>query len=154
MTNEELLKSLETSAGADDWPAALTLVMAQFGADSGTVHLMGADGVLHLKTASAGIPPVVLEKVRIVPVGKGMAGLAAERKVPVSVCNIQTDQSGDVRAGARATGLEGAIALPMLTADDEVAGVLGVANRAERTFTADETAALLTIGRTLARFAS
>lgn len=153
IVNEDLVKSLEASAGAGDWYAALAAVIAHFGADSGTVHLMGADGLLHLKTASAGIPPFVLDKVRQVPVGKGMAGLAAERRQPVSICNIQTDQSGDVRPGARATGLEGAIALPMLAPDDQVAGVLGVANRAERTFTEDETNALLAIGRTLARFA-
>ena len=77
------------------------------------------------------------------------AGLAVERRHPVTVCNIQTDTSGDVRPGAKATGLEGAIALPMLRGD-EVAGVLGVANRAERTFTGEETELLLAIGRLLA----
>lgn len=149
----ELLSRLESSASAGDWTSALAAVISFFQADSGTVHLMGANGQLQLKTASAGIPPVVLDKVREVPVGKGMAGLAAERRMPVSICNIQTDQSGDVRPGARATGLEGAIALPMLHADGSVAGVLGIANRAERTFTQEETDRLLAIGRTLARFA-
>lgn len=153
MSIEELVKQVEASAGAGDWSAALAAVIGHFGADSGTVHRMGADGLLHLQAASAGIPPFVLDKVREVPVGKGMAGLAAERRQPVSICNIQTDRSGDVRPGARATGLEGAIALPMLGEGDRVAGVLGVANRAERTFTEDETSQLLAVGRVLARFA-
>ncbi len=147
-----MLDRLAELAAAGEWSAALALIIEFMKADSGTIHLMGPDGQLHLQCASAGIPPHVLDIVRVVPVGKGMAGLAAERRQPVSICNIQTDTSGDVRAGARATGLEGAIALPMLSGD-RVAGVLGVANRAARTFTSEETDGLLEIGRTLARIA-
>lgn len=135
--------------GPDPWPRALDAVVKHMGADSGTIHLMGADGALHLQTASDGIPPQVLAIVQTVPVGKGMAGLAAERRHPVTVCNIQTDTSGDVRPGAKATGLEGAIALPMFRGT-QVAGVLGVANRQERTFTGEETGLLLEIGTALA----
>lgn len=145
-----LLEALESCRPNEDpWAAALVKILAHFKADSGTIHLTGQDGQLHLQTATAGIPPVVLEKVRIVPIGKGMAGLAAERRQPVNICNIQTDTSGDVRPGAKATGLEGAIAVPMLSGDG-VAGVLGVANRNERTFTEDEIASLLAVGRVLA----
>src|SRR5262245_17274874 len=90
----------------DGLNVALGRILEQFGADSGTIHLLGQDGVLHLEAASAGIPQVVLETVREVPVGKGMAGLAVSRKAPVNACNIQTDASGDVRPGARATGLQ------------------------------------------------
>ncbi len=155
-TIEPLLSEIESLAKAGDWSGALAHVIAYMKADSGTLHVMGADdGQLHLRAASAGIPPHVVEIVRVVPVGKGMAGLAAERREPVSICNIQTDTSGDVRPGARATGVEGAIALPMLLGGDgatTVAGVLGVANRAARTFTAEETEQLLAIGRALARF--
>lgn len=147
MTIFEQLDSI--FAGTDPWPAALEAVVKHLKADSGTIHTMGSDGMLHLKAASAGIPPQVLAIVQTVPVGKGMAGLAAERRVPVTICNIQTDTSGDVRPGARATGLEGAIALPMLRGGD-VAGVLGVANRQERTFTEEETGLLLEIGKALA----
>jgi signal transduction protein with GAF and PtsI domain len=138
----------ELGALRGDWPAALAAVIAHFKAESGTVHLMGADGNLHLK-ASQGIPEVVLERVQVVPVGKGMAGLAAARKKPVTVCNIQTDTSGDVRPGAKLTGMEGAIASPMF-AGDKVVGVLGVANRGERTFTPEEEAGLIAAGRMMA----
>ena len=149
---EDVLIKIAALAGRDDWDGALAAILTLLKAESGTIHLMGPDAQLHLKCASAGIPEVVLGSIRVVPVGKGMAGLAAERRVPVSICNIQTDQSGDVRAGARVTGLEGAIALPMLL-NDRVAGVLGVANRAARTFTPEETEVLLAVGRTLGRFA-
>jgi signal transduction protein with GAF and PtsI domain len=78
--------------------------------------------------------------------GKGMAGLAAERKCAVNSCNIQQDTTGDVRPGARATGLAGSVAVPILAADGSVLGVVGVATRAERTFTPDEERAIAVRG--------
>ena len=99
---------------------------------------------------SHAIPESVLDLVREVPWGKGMAGLAAERARPVDACNIQTDSSGDVRPGARATSLQGAIVVPMLLGD-EVVGTFGVGCRAERAFTPEETSWLLEFARTLAR---
>lgn len=128
---------------------ALAQTLLHFQADSGTIHLLEADGLLHLKAASAGIPEFVLQTVRTVPVGKGMAGLAVERATPVTACNIQTDTSGDVRPGAKLTGLEGAIVVPMLRAG-AAAGALGIANRAERTFTDEEQSLLIAIGEHLA----
>jgi L-methionine (R)-S-oxide reductase len=117
--------------------AILQSILAELNADSGTVHASGPDGALHLR-AAIGIPEPVLQIVKIVPVGKGMAGLAAERKCAVNSCNIQQDTSGDVRPGARATGLAGSVAVPVLAADGRVLGVVGVATRAERTFTVED----------------
>jgi L-methionine (R)-S-oxide reductase len=133
------------------WNDTLARILEEMSADSGTIHLLGDDGVLHLKAASAGIPQVVLDTIKDVPVGKGMAGLAVERKQPVNACNIQTDASGDVRPGARATGLQGSVVVPLLR-DDDAVGALGVATRRERTFTDAEEQWLLEIGRVLARY--
>ena len=47
-------------------------VVKRFGADSGTIHLIEEDGLLHLKAATDGIPEVVLKAIETVPVGKGM----------------------------------------------------------------------------------
>jgi GAF domain-containing protein len=105
--------------------------------------------MLHLRAAAGGLPEAMLAIVRTIPVGKGMAGLAVERAVPVTACNLQTDQSGDVRPGARATGMEGAIVVPVL-AGERAVGALGIANRLERTFTQEETALLLETGRRMA----
>lgn len=143
-----LLGELHAATSEDE---ALACILRHFGADSGTIHLLGDDGVLHLRAASRGIPPVVIETVRRVPVGKGMAGLAVERRQPVSACNIQTDATGDVRPGARATGLQGSIVVPILRGDAAI-GALGIANQRERTFTDEETELLIAAGRTLARF--
>jgi GAF domain-containing protein len=128
---------------------ALALIVRQFNADSGTIHLIGGDGMLHLAAATPGFPEIVLATIRTIPVGKGMAGLAVERRKPVDACNIQTDQSGDVRPGALATGLAGAIVVPIFRGDG-VVGALGVANRAARTFSGAEIAELIAAGRAIA----
>lgn len=120
-----------------DLDQELARIVSEIGADSGTIHLLEDDGVLHLRAATANIPAPVLDVVRLVPVGKGMAGLAVERNEAVDACNIQSDASGDVRPGARATGLKGAIVVPMIR-DGRAVGALGVANFRERTFTPSE----------------
>lgn len=134
---------------AIDYEAALATIVEDLAADSGTIHLLGEDGLLHLQAASPGMPEPVLQMIRAIPVGKGMAGLAVERGQPVDACNIQTDDSGDVRPGARATGLEGAIVVPIFRAE-AVVGALGVANRRERRFAAEEIERLLEAGRAIA----
>lgn len=118
-------------------------------ADSGTIHLKQPGKMVLELAASHAIPEPVLEVVRIVPWGKGMAGLAAERAEPVDACNIQTTPSSDVRPGARATGVQGAIVVPMMRGG-EVVGTFGIGCRRERTFTTDETVWLLEFGRQLA----
>lgn len=143
------LADVDRFARAGDWTGVLDTVIARFGADSGTLHLTGADDLLHLAAASAGIPAFVLDTIRVVPIGKGMAGLAVERRQPVVACNIQTDSTGDVRPGALATGLQGSIVVPLLNGDAAL-GALGIANRGERTFTPSEQADLLAIARDVA----
>ena len=147
----ELLSDIERSVrdGAG-WDDALERILKAFGADSGTIHLLEPDGLLHLKAASAGIPDVVRDTVRTVPVGKGMAGLAVERRRPVNVCNIETDTTGDVRPGARLTGLQGSLVVPILRGDVAV-GALGIANQRERAFSDEEAALLMEVGRRLAK---
>lgn len=124
----------------------LSAILSDFRAESATLHALAADGALHLR-AAIGIPEPVLAIVATVPVGKGMAGLAAERRCPVNSCNIQQDSSGDVRPGARATGLAGSVCVPVLGPDGALLGTLGVATRAERTFTPDEEQTLMARGR-------
>ena len=134
---------------AGGWDLALSRVLARFAADSGTIHVLDADGTLRLVAASAGIPQLIIDTVRRVPVGKGMAGLAVERRQPINACNIQTDTTGDVRPGAKVTGLQGSIVVPMLR-DGVPVGALGIANHHERTFTDREAELLMEIGETLA----
>ena len=110
--------------------------------------LVGEGGLLELD-AAMNIPEQVLGMIQHIPVGKGMAGLAAERKEPVSMCNLQEDDSGDARPGARATGLKGTVAVPIL-AGDEAVGALGIGTQAERTFSPEEAELLIEVGRRIA----
>lgn len=135
----------------DDAELALELkaIILEFDAETGTVHLLDG-GLLRLRAIVGEFPPPVMEAIRTIPIGKGMAGLAAERREAVTVCNLQTDTSGDVRPGAKATGMEGAIAVPMLARDGRVVGTLGIANRAARTWTDEESERLLAEARRIA----
>jgi GAF domain-containing protein len=151
-SDRDVVGDVTAALAEGGWDRALARVLQHFGADSGTIHVLEADGVLHLAAASAGIPSFVLDTVREVPVGKGMAGLAVERRQPVNACNIQTDASGDVRPGARATGLQGSIVVPMLRGGIAV-GALGIANHREREFSDAETALLLEMARALVSIA-
>lgn len=120
-------------------PDALGRVLTELRADSGTVHALRSDGMLHLEEHTGGIPEHLLPVIRRIPVGKGMAGLAAARREPVQICNLQTDTSGDARPGANATGMRGSICVPIWR-ESRLVGVLGVAVAEEREFSAAETA--------------
>lgn len=99
-------------------------IVRDFAADTGSIHLL-ENGVLMLK-AHIGLPPHIVPVVSVVPIGKGMAGLAAERNEPVSVCNLQTDESGKFPSGAKATGVNGAIVVPIRDAAGQMQGTLGI----------------------------
>jgi L-methionine (R)-S-oxide reductase len=66
----------------------------------------------------------------------------------VTVCNIQTDDSGTARERARITGAEGAIAVPILAGDD-VVGTLGVGKPTEHRYTDEEQAVLAACTRAI-----
>ena len=139
---------IETAAASGDLTGALAATVAHFGCQAGTVHLL-RDGLLQL-AAHQNIPPPVVQIIGTVPVGKGIAGLAAERREPVTICNLQTDTSGQARPGAKATGMEGSLAVPML-AGGELRGVLGIAKAEAYDWPEAETALVLEIGARLAR---
>lgn len=120
----EIPASIETALAGGQLDNVLAAAVEHFCCQAGTIHLL-RDGVLKL-AAHKNIPPPVVQIVSTVPIGKGIAGLAAERREPITICNLQTDASGQARPGAKATGMEGSLAVPML-ADGELRGVLGIA---------------------------
>lgn len=125
----------------------LAAAVEHFECQAGTIHLL-RDGVLVLG-AHKNIPPPVVQIVSMVPIGKGIAGLAAERREPITICNLQTDASGQARPGAKATGMEGSLAVPML-ADGELCGVLGIAKAEAYDWPATEVEMLTRIAAALA----
>jgi L-methionine (R)-S-oxide reductase len=126
--------------------AVLAAALAHFDCQTGTVHLL-RDGVLRL-AAHAGIPPQLLPIIDTVPIGKGIAGLAAERREPISLCNLQTDTSGQARPSAKQTGMEGSLAVPILVGD-ELRGVFGIAKATAHDWTEEEKATVLEIAAAL-----
>jgi len=132
----------------DELERTLREFIEEFDCVAGTLHR--ADGErLHL-AASEGMPDSVLENIETIPFGKGMAGRAAERREPVEVSNLQTDDSGVAEPRARETGMEGSIAAPVIGPDDTVTGVIGVAKPETYEFTDDEREELLAAGERVA----
>jgi signal transduction protein with GAF and PtsI domain len=145
---DEIRNGLGRGATDGALQAVLDKVLARFDCPTGTIHALDpATGLLRLR-AQRGIPPHLLERVERVPIGKGMAGIAAERRQPVQVCNLQTDTSGVARPAAKETRMEGSIAVPMLVGGN-LRGVLGVAKPVAYDFTEAETASLLEIAATI-----
>lgn len=120
----------EHDPATQTWLAAF---LDDHGAVAGTVHEMAASGgdTLHLR-AAVNIPPKVQEVTRVIPRGKGMAGLALERGEPVQTCNLKTDDTGDVRPGAKAVEAQAAVALPVRDGAGTIRAVVGIAWLGER----------------------
>lgn len=147
MTNEKSLPASIVNAIALGADAALDAAMMHFDCQAGTVHWLGADGVLQLG-AHRNLPPAIVGIIQQVPIGKGIAGLAAEKCEPVSFCNLQTDDTSRARPAAKTTGMEGSIAVPMLV-DGELRGVLGIAKISAYEWNDAEKASLLHIASLL-----
>jgi len=92
---------------------------------AGTVHVQRGED-LYL-TAAHNIPPPVITIVSHVPRGKGMAGLAQVRKAPVQTCNLQADETGNIKPGAKAVNAQAAVALPVFDEAGAVRAVVGIA---------------------------
>ena len=113
---------MNTSPELDQW---LQNFLTEYEGAAGTVHLFENGG---LRLASAiNIPLQVQQVVAWVPNGKGMAGLALERKEPIQTCNLKDDSSGNVRPGAKAVNARAAVALPVSDGAAGVRAVVGIA---------------------------
>jgi signal transduction protein with GAF and PtsI domain len=125
-------------AGRPKFAELLHEVLQRLDCTAGTIHLLEAESGLLKLAAAQGMPEVVLAKIGSITLRKGRAGIAAERREPVQVCNLQTDTSGVVRAGARDTKLEGSVAAPMIGTDGTLRGTVGVAKPVPYDFSAAE----------------
>ncbi len=110
------------------------------GGIAGSVHRRAGEELA--LAAAVNLPPPVVAIVQRVPKGKGMAGLAFERREPVQTCNLKTDDSGQVRPGAKSVNAQAAVALPVLDARGDVRAVVGIAFLGEREIAGDELARL------------
>lgn len=131
-----------------DWQNLLAAIVSNFDCTTGTLHFLDQETQLLKVQAHVGIPDFLLPKLSTIPIGKGMAGIAAERRKPVEMCNLQTDDSGVARPAAKETKVEGSIAVPLLL-NDTLYGVIGIAKRMPYDFTETETKELMAIGEAI-----
>src|SRR5258708_38008802 len=120
------VRMYEKNDAQQEW---LESFIAEAGGVAGTVHVQRGEDLF--LTAAHNIPPPVVAIVARVAHGKGMAGLAQVKKAPVQTCNLQTDQTGNVKPGAKAVNAQAAVALPVLDVAGAVRAVLGIACTSE-----------------------
>lgn len=144
------LANLPAAPTTEDWAAFLLSTLAEFGCVTGTLHRLDpADNLLKLVTCK-GIPEVLMPVIQTIPIGKGVAGAAAQRKEPVEICNLQTDTSGVAKPDAKKTQVQGSLAVPVLGEGDALCGTLGIGKMEAYDFSDDEKARLMNIGRGIA----
>jgi GAF domain-containing protein len=146
----QIVFSKLSSVDAGRFGEVLRTVLDHFSFGNGTLHSFHEDDQqLHLLAASEGMPEFILEKIRCIPLGKGIAGTAALTRKPVSICNLQTDSSPFIPAKAKELGAQGSVCIPLL-AQGRVVGTLGVAWPESRELSAWEQTGLEGIGQVIA----
>lgn len=137
---------------AIDWNRMLAAILAEFGCQTGTIHRAAADGTTLELVCQSGVPESLLDKVSIIPFGKGIAGAAAERAEPVELCNLQIDLGGVAKPDARQTGVSGSIAVPIFAAEGQrVIGTLGIGKFTPHEFTDAEKSRLAILAADIAQ---
>lgn len=131
-----------------NWSVVLSEVISCFDCSTGTLHFLDTNTSLLKLVTQKGIPEFLIPKLSEIPIGKGMAGIAAERREPVEMCNLQTDSSGVARPAAKETKVEGSIVVPLIL-DEVLYGTLGIAKPVPYDFTTTEIAILLEIGEAI-----
>ena len=124
----------------------LNATLLHFDSETGTIHWLDKEKQVLRLAAQTGLPEVVLDAIRTVPVGKGIAGQTVERNEPVSLCNLQTDTSGVARPGAKATGIGGMICVPVRF-EGKTIGAFGIGTARPHQYSPTETHELEEIGR-------
>src|SRR5271163_362040 len=119
----------------------LHVVLAKFRSETGTIHRLDSDNQLLYLVSHVGLPPQILEVVKTIPVGKGIAGQVVAQNKPVTICNLQTDSSGVAKPGAKQTGVGGALCVPIRDGD-KIVGTIGIGTIRQHEYTAEETRTL------------
>lgn len=87
--------------------------------------------------------------IQSIPLGKGIAGAAAQTREPVEMCNLQTDTSGVAKPGAKQTQVQGSLAVPVLQGQT-LCGTLGIGKMVPYDFSDEEKSRLLALAATVA----
>lgn len=115
--------------------------LARFNSQTGTIHRLDEPAQLLHLVAQIGLPPQLLDVVKTIPVGKGIAGETVAKNRPVTVCNLQSDASGVAKPGAKQTGVGGAVCVPVRL-KGKIVGTFGIGTVREYEYSAAEINAL------------
>jgi len=126
-------------------------VLKHFHSETGTIHILDSEKQLLHLAAQIGLPPQMLEIVKTIPAGKGIAGQVVAQNKPVTICNLQTDTGGVAKPGAKQAGVGGALCVP-IRRDDRIVGTLGIGTLRQYEYTQDETRGLEEVGRLIGGF--
>jgi len=131
------------------WQTFLEEAIQAFGCQTGTLHRFDPSDQ-HLKlVAHRGIPPVLMPVIQSIPLGKGIAGVAAQSREPVEMCNLQTDTSGVAKPGAKQTQVQGSLAVPVMLGET-LCGTLGIGKMVPYDFSEEEKSKLLKMAAVVA----
>ena len=148
MKTEDLANETKAVEGID-WQDFLVGVLRDFDCVTGTLHRFDTTDQ-HLKlVAQQGIPEVLMPVVQSIPLGKGIAGAAAQTREPVEMCNLQTDRSGVAKPGAKQTQVQGSLAVPVLDGE-HLCGTVGIGKMVPYDFTTEEKSRLMEVARGVA----
>jgi len=131
---ETITAALKQNQGLEP---ALRETLKLFDSQTGTIHRLDAQTQLLHLVAQIGLPPQLLDVVKTIPVGKGIAGETVAKNRPVTICNLQTDASGVAKPGAKQTGVGGALCVP-IRRGDQIIGTFGIGTVREHDYTAAE----------------
>lgn len=149
--SKEIIAAIDIQLSKDspNWDSLLKITLEHFDCSTGTLHFLDKDALLQLQS-QVGIPEFLIPKLSTIPIGKGMAGIAAERRRPVEMCNLQTDDSGVARPSAKDTKVEGSLAAPLLY-NEKLYGTIGIAKPVPYDFTKAEMDLLMEIGESISK---
>lgn len=128
---------------------ALEHILPDFQSETGTIHLLDGEKQLLQLIAQIGLPPQMLDLVKTIPVGKGIAGQTVAQNKPVTICNLQTDTSGVAKPGARQTGVGGALCVP-IRKNGKIVGTIGIGTVRPHEYTLEETQRLEDVANLIA----
>ena len=117
---------------------SLNVIFEAFDAKNCTFHRVDVGESFLYLVEQIGLPEKIAEIASKIPIGKGMAGICAERKEPVTMCNLQTDDSGVARPAAKNTKVEGAVVVPLVGESGEVIATLGIGREGEHEYSEEE----------------
>ncbi|MGA2243589.1 MAG: GAF domain-containing protein [Verrucomicrobiota bacterium] len=135
-----------------DFDKILRDALAKFHSETGTIHQLDEQTqILHL-VAHAGLPPQLIDVVKTILVGKGIAGETVAKNRPVTVCNLQTDTSGVARPAAKQTSVGGAVCVPVRLGGNtgKIVGTFGIGTVREYEYSAAEINALQDLANSMA----